>query len=84
LLFHGALLWRFLFVRRYIGRHPGMVIATWMLAIATVALAIEGGAALPAWFVHFQHGRRKRELAEIRRDIALVQHALWMDVATAG
>lgn len=66
-------------------RHPGgMTVATWILAIATVALAIEGGAALRGWLAHLQVGRRKRELAEIRRDITLVRHAVWMDVATAG
>ena len=61
-----------------------MTIATWILAIATAALAIEGGAALRGWFAHLQLGRRKRELAEIKRDITLVRHAVWMDVASAG
>lgn len=36
------------------------------------------------WFAHLQLGRRRRELVEIRRDIALVRHAMWMDVASAG
>ena len=61
-----------------------MTIATWILAIATLALAIEGGAAFQGWLAHLQVGRRKRELAEIRPEITLLQHVVWMDVATAG
>ena len=61
-----------------------MTVATWILAIATAALAIEGGAALRGWLTHLQLGRRKRELAEIKDEISLVRHAMWMDVATAG
>ena len=61
-----------------------MTVATWILAIATAALAVEGGAALRGWFAHLQLRRRKRELAEIRHEISLVRHAMWMDVATAG
>lgn len=61
-----------------------MIVATWILAIATAALAVEGGAALRGWFAHLQLGRRKRELAEIKREISLVRHAMWMDVAAAG
>jgi hypothetical protein len=61
-----------------------MTVAAWILAIATVALAIEGGAALRGWFAHLQLGRRKQELNAIKRDITLLRHAMWMDVATAG
>jgi hypothetical protein len=61
-----------------------MTVATWILAIATAALAVEGGAALRGWFAHLQLGRRKRELAEIQREISLVRHAMWMDVTAAG
>jgi hypothetical protein len=61
-----------------------MTIATWILAIATTALAIEGGTALQGWRAHLRLGRRRAELDEIRRQITLLQHAAWMDVSTAG
>jgi hypothetical protein len=61
-----------------------MTIATWILAISTLMLAIEGGAALRGWLAHLQVGKRRRELEEIRRQITLLRHAVWMDVTTAG
>lgn len=61
-----------------------MTVATWILAVATAVLAIEGGAALRGWLAHLQLGRRKRELDEMRREISLLHHAVWMDVAAAG
>ena len=61
-----------------------MTVATWILAIATAALAVEGGAALKSWFAHLQLGRTKRELAQMKREISLLHHAVWMDVTTAG
>ena len=61
-----------------------MLIATWVLALSTLALAIEGGTALRGWLAHLQVGKRRRELDEIRRQITLLQHAIWLDVTTAG
>lgn len=61
-----------------------MTIATWVLAAATAALAVEGGTALRGWFTHLGLTRRKRELDQIRREITLLHHAVWMDVTTAG
>ena len=61
-----------------------MTVATWILAIATVALALEGGAALKGWFDHLRLGRTKRELEQIKREISLIHHAAWMGVTTAG
>jgi hypothetical protein len=60
-----------------------MTVATWILAIATVALAAEGGTAV--WkYIHVRPGRTRRELAAMREEIALLRLAAWMDVATAG
>lgn len=59
-----------------------MTIATWILAIATVVLAVEGGTALGTWIARMRPGRRQRELNEIRRQIRLLHHAVWMDVTT--
>jgi hypothetical protein len=61
-----------------------MTIATWILAIATAALAIEGGTALLKWTDRLRPGRTRRELEEIHRQITLLQHAVWMDVAAEG
>ena len=57
-----------------------MTIATWILAIPTAAIAAEGGTAV--WkFVRVRPGRTRRELDEMHRQITLLQHAAWMDVA---
>lgn len=61
-----------------------MTAATWVLAIATLALAVEGGTALYGWLAHLHVGRRRRELDEIHREITLLQHAVWMSAAPAG
>jgi hypothetical protein len=61
-----------------------MTVATWILAIATTLLAIEGGTALLKWTDRLRPGRTRRELNQMRRQITLLQHAAWMDVATAG
>ena len=61
-----------------------MTIATWILAIATTALAIEGGTALLQWTDRLRPGRTRRELDAMQRQITLLQHAAWIDVATAG
>jgi hypothetical protein len=61
-----------------------MAIATWILAIATATLAFEGGTALLKWTDRLRPGRTRRELEQIHRQITLLQHAVWMDVATAG
>jgi hypothetical protein len=61
-----------------------MTIATWILAIATVALAVEGGTALLQWTSRLRPGRTRRELAAIQRQITLLQHAAWMDVSRGG
>jgi hypothetical protein len=61
-----------------------MTIATWILAIATVAIAVEGGTALLQLTAQLRPGRTRRELEQIKRQIMLLQHAAWMDVATAG
>ncbi len=60
-----------------------MTIATWILAIATAAIAAEGGTAV--WkFVRVRPGRTRRDLDAMQRQITLLQHAVWIDVATAG
>ena len=61
-----------------------MTIATWIFAIATLALAVEGGTALLQWTDRIRPGRTRRELDQMHRQITLLQHAVWMDVATAG
>jgi hypothetical protein len=61
-----------------------MTIAAWILAIATTVLALEGGAALLQWTNRLRPGRTRRELDQMHRQITLLQHAVWMDVATAG
>lgn len=60
------------------------LIATWLLAAATAALAVEGATALRGWFTHLGLTRRRQELDEIRRQITLLQHAVWMKSAGAG
>jgi hypothetical protein len=66
------------------GSMDAMTIATWILAIATLALAVEGGTALLQWTNRLRPGRTSRELAAMHREITLLQHAAWMDVANAG
>lgn len=61
-----------------------MTVATWILAIATLALAAEGGTALLKWTDRLRPGRTRRELDEMHRQITFLQHAAWMDVARAG
>src|SRR5450755_3151546 len=61
-----------------------MTIATWILAIATTVLALEGGTALLQWTNRLRPGRTRRELDELRREVALLHTAAWMDVTTAG
>ena len=61
-----------------------MTIATWILAIATVFLALEGGTALLTWTDRLRPGRSRRELDQLRREVALLHTAAWMDVTTAG
>jgi hypothetical protein len=61
-----------------------MTIATWILAIATTAIAVEGGTALLQWTNRLRPGRTRRELEQLRREVALLHHAAWIDVATAG
>lgn len=61
-----------------------MTVATWVLAISTAVLAIEGATALRGWFAHLGLTSRRREIEEIKRQLELLQHAAWMDVATAG
>jgi hypothetical protein len=61
-----------------------MTIATWILAIATTVLAIEGGTALLQWTNRLRPGRTKRELEQLQREVTLLHTAAWMDVATAG
>lgn len=58
-----------------------MTAATWVLAIATCALAVEGGTALLKWMQSLRIGRTKRELAAIKRELTLLHHAVWMDVS---
>ncbi len=58
--------------------------ATWILAIATVALAVEGGTALLQWTDRLRPGRTRRELEALRREVTLLHHAIWIDVTTAG
>jgi hypothetical protein len=61
-----------------------MTIATWILAIATAMLALEGGTALLTWTDRLRPGRTRRELQEVRHELALLHHAAWMDVTTAA
>lgn len=61
-----------------------MTIATWILALATVALAVEGATFLRQWIAQIRPGRRQRELEELRRQITILHHAAWMDVTTAS
>jgi hypothetical protein len=61
-----------------------MLIAAWILAIATTVLAIEGGTALIQWTNRLRPGRTRRELDQLRREVELLHTAAWMDVTTAG
>jgi hypothetical protein len=61
-----------------------MIVATWILAIATTVLAIEGGTALLAWTDRLRPGRTRRELDALRREVTLLHTAAWMDVTTAA
>jgi hypothetical protein len=61
-----------------------MTVATWILAVATMLLAIEGGTAVLKWTDALRPGKARRELAELRREVTLLHHAAWMDVTTAG
>ena len=61
-----------------------MTVATWILAIATVVLAIEGGTALLQWTARLRPGGTRHEIDQLKRQITLLQHAVWMDVASAG
>ncbi|MHB1433605.1 MAG: hypothetical protein ACYCVZ_16025 [Streptosporangiaceae bacterium] len=61
-----------------------MTAATWVLAIATCALALEGGTALLKWMQSLRVGRTKRELEALRREVTLLHHAIWMDVSRAA
>jgi hypothetical protein len=60
-----------------------MTIATWILAIATAALAIEGGTALQQWITRLRPGKAQRELGALQDQITLLRHAVWMDVTRA-
>ncbi len=59
-------------------------VATWILAISTAPLALEGGTAVRKWTDRLRPGRTRRELDQIRREVSLLHHAAWMDVTTAG
>jgi hypothetical protein len=61
-----------------------MTVATWILAIATAVLAIEGGTALLTWTDRLRPGRTRRELDQIRREVSLLHHAAWIDVTAEG
>lgn len=61
-----------------------MLIATWILALATLVLAIEGATFLKNWLDQLRPGRKQREINELNRKITLLQHAIWMDVSRAG
>jgi hypothetical protein len=63
---------------------PAMTVATWILAIATAVLALEGGTALLQWTNRLRPGRTRRELDELRREVTLLHTAAWMDVSNAG
>lgn len=57
-----------------------MLIATWIAAVATVALAAEGGTAVFK-YIRVRPGRTQRELDAMHRQITLLQHAAWIDVS---
>lgn len=57
-----------------------MTVATWILAIATAALAIEGGTAVFK-YIRVRPGRNRRDIEAMQREIALLHHAAWMDVS---
>lgn len=60
-----------------------MTAATWILAIATTALAAEGGTAV--WkYLRIRPGCTRRELQAIHREITLLQHATWLSVSASG
>ena len=61
-----------------------VTVATWILAISTALLALEGGTAVLKWTDRLRPGRTRRELDQIRREVSLLHHAAWMDVTTAG
>jgi hypothetical protein len=61
-----------------------MTIATWILAIATLALALEGAAFLRNWLTDMRPGATRRELKALQREVALLHTAAWMDVAREG
>lgn len=60
-----------------------MTAATWVLAIATAAIALEGGTAV--WkYLRIRPGRTRGEIDGIKNQLALLRHAMWMDVTTSG
>lgn len=68
-----------------------MTIATWILAGATVLLAIEGAAFLRNWLTQIRPGRTRRQIEDLQhrtgqleRRVDLLQHAEWMSVSSHG
>jgi hypothetical protein len=75
-----------------------MLIATSILAAATVVLAIEGAAFLRNWLTSIRPGSTRRELDQLRSEIGelrsetdqlrrrtdLLQHAAWLSVSATG
>lgn len=60
------------------------LVANWLLALATAAVAIEGGAAVLKYIDRLGPGRTRRELDVIHEEVALLRHAVWMDITRAG
>jgi hypothetical protein len=68
-----------------------MTIATWILAIATMALALEGATFLKNWLTQIRPGRTKADIQALQqrahhleRRSDLLQTALWMSVSSHG
>lgn len=56
-------------------------IAAWILALATLVIA---GTGVGAWqYVKVRPGRTRRELAELRDQVELLQYAVWMVASNA-
>jgi hypothetical protein len=57
-----------------------MLVATWILAIATAALAVEGGTAVFK-YIRVRPSRNRRDIEALHREVKLLHHAAWMDVS---